>query len=113
MGFVDIYYVKKYNEAKGAVPNGTMGGDMEENYQEYVTFATKDKDGNDIEMAVVDEFEYSRKNYVVTAIVTGDEIAGDERFIYRVKPGTEFAVEKITVPGEYEEVANAYLEMED
>lgn len=86
---------------------------MEENYQEYVTFIVQDKDGNDVEMAVVDEFEFERKNYIVSAIVDGDEISGDDRFIYKVKAGAEFDVEKITAPGEYEKVANAYLEMEE
>ena len=79
---------------------------------EYVTFMVKSKDGNDIEMAVTDEFEFERKNYVVAAVVEGDEIIEDSLYIYKVKPGAEFDVEKITEPGEYERVAEAYATIE-
>ena len=31
---------------------------MEQEYMEYVTFHVKAKDGSDVEMAVVDEFDF-------------------------------------------------------
>lgn len=84
----------------------------EEIMEEYVVFTDTTKDGKVIEMAVVDEFEYEKKEYIVSAVVAGEEIVGDDLFIYRVKPGKDFAVERITAPGEYEKIAEAYGELE-
>ncbi len=86
----------------------------ENDFQEYVTFTVTASDGSEVEMAVVDEFEFERKNYVVSAVVKEDTIDEDNLFIYRLilKAGDDFEVEKITAPGEYERVAQAYMEME-
>lgn len=88
---------------------------IEDSMEEYVTFNITSKDGEEIEMAVIDEFEFERKNYVVSAVVKGDIVDEENLFIYRLKlKGQEdFEVEKITAPGEYEKVAEAYLAMED
>lgn len=85
----------------------------ENNGEEYITFQVKAKDGSDVEMAVVDEFEYERKNYVAAALVTGDEINDENVYIFRVKlKATEgFEVEKITAPGEYEKISQIYMEL--
>ena len=85
----------------------------EDNYQEYVTFTVTASDGSEIEMAVVDEFEFERKNYVVSAVVRDDTVDENDLFIYRLilKAGGDFEVEKITAPGEYERIAEAYMEM--
>lgn len=85
----------------------------EDNYQEYVTFTVTASDGSEIEMAVVDEFEFERKNYVVSAVVRDDTVDENDLFIYRLilKAGDDFEVEKITAPGEYERIAEAYMEM--
>lgn len=83
-----------------------------ENYDEYVTFTITSKEGKEIEMAVVDEFEFKRKNYVVSSVVEGDEIRSDEIYIYKANiKEDDFTVEKITDMKEYEEVSKAYLEM--
>ena len=42
---------------------------MEEMMEEYVTFHVTAKDGSDVEMAVVDEFDFEEKHYVVGAVV--------------------------------------------
>ena len=42
---------------------------MQEEFKEYVTFTTTNREGNEIEMAIVDEFEYEHKNYVVGALI--------------------------------------------
>ena len=86
---------------------------MEESYSEYVIFTITNQEGKEVEMAVVDEFEVDHKNYVAAALVEGDTINEDGLYIYRVKVTTDdFEVKKITDKKEYEEVANAYMEME-
>ena len=40
---------------------------MENEYREYATFHITAKDGSDVEMAVVDEFDFENKHYVVGA----------------------------------------------
>ena len=47
---------------------------MAEEFMEYATFTTTDKDGNEIEMAVVDEFEFNHKNYIVASLIENDTI---------------------------------------
>ena len=85
---------------------------MEENYKEYATFFVKTKDGTEVEMAVVDEFEFEKKQYVVGALIKDDEIIDEGRYIYRAKVnGDEFTVEKITREFEYNRIAEVYMEM--
>lgn len=86
---------------------------MTEEFQEYVTFTTTNKDGEEIEMAIIDEFEFQHRNYVVGAVIEDDTINEDGLYIYRAVVGAEdFTVEKITDAEEYEKAAEAYLEME-
>ena len=47
---------------------------MENEYREYATFHITAKDGSDVEMAVVDEFDFEDKHYVVGAVVKDDTI---------------------------------------
>ena len=85
---------------------------MENEMQEYATFTTTTKGGKEIEMAVVDEFEYERKHYVVGAIIEDETINEDGMYIYRsVINGEDFTVEKIDSEAEYMKVAKAYMEM--
>lgn len=85
---------------------------MENEFQEYNTFTVTTKEGTEVEMAVIDEFEYERKHYVVGAIVENDTINEDGMYIYRsVINGEEFSVEKIDSEAEYMKVAKAYMEM--
>lgn len=87
---------------------------MEHEYTEYVTFHVKAKDGSDVEMAIVDEFDYENKYYVVGAVVKDDTIIDDGRYIYRsVIKGDDFAVEKITREFEYKKVVDAYMNMDE
>ena len=50
---------------------------MENEYNEYATFHITAKDGSDVEMAVVDEFDFENKHYVVGAVVNDDTIMDD------------------------------------
>ncbi|MBQ7840108.1 MAG: DUF1292 domain-containing protein [Lachnospiraceae bacterium] len=81
--------------------------------EEFVTFFVTAKDGTRIEMAVVDEFDFENKHYLVSAVVKEDEIADDGRYIYRcIMKEDDFEVEKIAREFEYKRIAEAYMSME-
>ena len=87
---------------------------MQEELKEYATFITTNKEGKELEMAVMDEFEFEHKHYVVGALIEDNTILEDGLFIFRVKEtGEEIKVEKIANPEEYQKIAQAYMEMED
>ena len=87
---------------------------MEKDFNEYITFHVTSKDGADVELAVVDEFDFENKHYVVGALVEDDTINEDGLYIYRsVIEGDDFKVEKIAREFEYNRIAKAYMEMEE
>lgn len=86
---------------------------MEREYGEYVTFHITAQDGSDVEMAVMDEFDFEDEHYVVGAVVRDEEIVDDGRYIYRsVMDGDDFTVEKIKREFDYNRIAKAYMDME-
>ncbi len=87
---------------------------MEKDFNEYITFHVTSKDGADVEMAVVDEFDFENKHYVVGALVEGDTINEEGLYIYRsIIEGDDFKVEKIAREFDYKRIAKAYMEMEE
>lgn len=87
---------------------------MEKDFNEYITFHVTRKDGADVEMAVVDEFDFENKHYVVGALVEDDTINEDGLYIYRsIIEGDDFKVEKIAREFDYKRIAKAYMEMEE
>lgn len=87
---------------------------MEKEFNEYITFHVTNKDGADVEMAVVDEFDFENKHYVVGALVEDDTINENGLYIYRsVIEGDDFKVEKIAREFDYNRIAKAYMEMEE
>ena len=91
-----------------------MENNCTEEFNEYVTFCTTASDGLELEMAVVDEFDYEGRHYVVGALIEGDTIAEEGRYIYRsVITGDDFTVEKIRNQIDYNRIAQAYMEMEE
>ena len=83
-------------------------------YSEYITFHVTAKDGTDVEMAVVDEFDFEEKHYVVGAVIQDDTVLDDGRYIYEsVINGDDFVVEKIKREFDYNRIAKAYMEMEE
>ena len=87
---------------------------MEKDFNEYIIFHVTSKDGADVEMAVVDEFDFENKHYVVGALVEGDTINEDGLYIYRsIIEGDDFKVEKIAREFDYKRIAKAYMEMEE
>lgn len=82
--------------------------------EEYITFTAKAKDGSEVEMAVVDEFEFEKKNYIVAEVIKDDTLDESGQYIYRCRMAEDgFTAEKITNAIDYEKVAKAYMEMED
>ena len=85
---------------------------MDNEFKEYITFVVNTKDGHEVEMAVIDQFEFENKGYVAAALVEGDTVSDEGCFIYRVKVDEDdFKVEKITNQIDYNRVAEAYMDM--
>ncbi len=91
-----------------------IGGiNMSEEFQEYVTFHVTARDGSEVEMAVVDEFDYKKKHYVVASVVKDDAVDESGQYIYQaVMTGDDFKAVKITNAIEYQKIADAYLQMD-
>ncbi len=87
---------------------------MENEFQEYVTFHITARDGSDVELAVVDEFDFEDQHYVVGAVVEGDTINDEARYIYlSIIEDDDFTVKKIEKEFDYNRITQAYLHMED
>ena len=87
---------------------------MNEEFQEYVTFSVTASDGRTVEMAVMDEFDFEHKHYVVSAVVKDDVIQEDGTYIYRcIIKGDDFTVEKIKDADEYQKIAQAYMDIDE
>ena len=79
---------------------------------EYVTFHVTARDGRDVEMAVVDEFDIENRHYVVGSVVEDDEIKADRQYIYRCHiKDDDFTVEPILDPKEFDRVSRAYMKL--
>ncbi|MBR6697482.1 MAG: DUF1292 domain-containing protein [Lachnospiraceae bacterium] len=86
---------------------------MENTFDEYAVFTVTARDGSSVEMAVVDEFEFEHKHYVVASLIKDDEIQTDGQYIYKsIIKEDGFEVEKITDEVDYNRIAKAYMEME-
>lgn len=82
--------------------------------KEYVVFSVTASDGREVLMAIVDEFDFENKHYIVSERVEGDTLCDDGQYIYRARmTDDDFTAEKITNAVEYERVVNAYMNMED
>jgi len=85
----------------------------EDNYDEYATFKITSSTGEEIEMAVLEEFEYEHHTYVAAAIIEDDTINEDGVYIYKAKLiNDEIVAEKITDKEVYSQVVKAYMELE-
>lgn len=87
---------------------------MEKDFEEYITFQVTAKDGSEVEMAVMDEFDFEGDHYVVGAAIKDDTIDDEGRYIYKsVISGDTFTVEKIKREFDYKRIAEAYMSMEE
>ena len=85
---------------------------MSEEYLEYDVFNDTTSDGKEIELAIVDRFEFEGKTYAISALVEGDEISEEGLFVYRIDGSGENAeISKIDDPDEYSRVADAYAQI--
>ncbi len=86
---------------------------MSEEYMDYEVFDDVTKDGEEIELAIVDRFVFEEKNYVVAALVEGDEISEEGLFVYRsTRVGDDIIIKKIEDMDEYSRVADYYAGLE-
>ena len=85
----------------------------EENWEEFDTFIVETKDG-EVELAVVEEFEFEGKKYVLGAKVEGDVVSDDGFYIYRsVVEGNQELIERLKSEEEYNRVSEAYFKMQE
>lgn len=90
-----------------------MKNEVRSEMEEYVTFHVTARDGSDVELAVVDEFNFEHKQYVAGARIENDAIVEEGVYIYRCKVlDDDFTVEKIENADEYQKVAEAYMNMD-
>ncbi len=81
---------------------------MEREFEEYITFHVTAKDGSDVEMAVMDEFDFEGKHYILAAEIHDDQVS-DGAYLCRGKEEADgFVVERIETRAEYERAAKAY-----
>lgn len=84
-----------------------------EQYKEYNTFTVKTKTGDDAELAVVDEFSFDGKDYVVGALILEDDTISEEGvYIYKASFDKEgnLVTQKIR-DFDYPRVVQAYTEL--
>ena len=88
-----------------------MENNYTEEYTEYVTFRTTARDGSALEMAVVDEFDFEGKHYILAAEIHDDQVS-DGAYLCRSRNEEDgFIVERIESRTEYERAAKAYEEL--
>ncbi|MCI8513543.1 MAG: DUF1292 domain-containing protein [Lachnospiraceae bacterium] len=82
--------------------------DHEEEMITVDTFSITMENGTDQEYAIMDEFDFEEKHYLVVSPVSGDEIEEDI-FLYRSREdGEDLIVDYIEDDKEYEKAAAAY-----
>lgn len=87
---------------------------MEEIFEEYVTFHVTASDGSDVEMAVIDEFDFVDKHYGGRCSCHSDTIDDEGRYIYEsIIDGDDFTVKKIAKEFDYRRIAQAYVDMDE
>ena len=83
----------------------------EEEMVEYDTF-TYDLNGKVMEWAIVEEFEFEGKTYIVCQEVLGDTLSDEGLYLFEgVSEGEEITVKNIDSEEEYNRVVDAYCEM--
>ena len=83
----------------------------EEEMVEYDTF-TYDLNGKTMEWAIVEEFEYEGKTYIVCQEVVGETLSDEGLYLFEgISEGEEITVKNIDSEEEYNKVVDAYCEM--
>lgn len=77
-------------------------------FEEYTTFILEMSDKTKHEFAIVEEFDYENKHYVLVSEVKGDEIT-EGVYLFRAESrGEDFIVEEIEDKEEYAKAVKAY-----
>ena len=86
----------------------------EEEMVEYDTF-TYDLNGKVMEWAIVDNFEFEGKKYIVCQEVVGDALSDEGLYLFESvsDDGEEITVKNIDSEEEYDRVVDAYCALED
>ena len=85
----------------------------EEEMVEYDTF-TYELNGKVMEWAIVEEFEFEEKTYIVCQEVVGDALSDEGLYLFEgVSEGEEITVRNIDSEEEYNRVVDAYCELAD
>ena len=83
----------------------------EEEMVEYDTF-TYELNGKTMEWAIVEEFEYEGKTYIVCQEVVGETLSDEGLYLFEgISEGDEITVKNIDSEEEYNKVVDAYCEM--
>ena len=85
-----------------------MSNEMNEQMEEYTTFILEMSDKKKHEFAIVEEFDFEDKHYILVSEVKGDEVT-EEVYMFRSKTeGEDFFVEEIEDKEEYARATAAY-----
>ena len=83
----------------------------DEEMVEYETF-TYDLNGKTMEWAIVEEFEFEEKTYIVCQEVLGDTLSDEGLYLFEgVSEGEEITVRNIDSEEEYNRVVDAYCKL--
>lgn len=83
----------------------------EEEMVEYDTF-TYELNGKTMEWAIIEEFEFEEKTYIVCQEVVGDTLSDEGLYLFEgVSEGEEITVKNIDSEEEYERVVDEYLRL--
>ena len=85
-----------------------MSQKQNEEYMEFETFMITMSDGKEQECAIVDEFDFEGKHYILAAEIHDDQVS-DGAYLCRSRNDEDgFVVERIETREEYEKAAKAY-----
>ena len=79
-----------------------------EEYMEFETFMITMSDGKEQECAIVDEFDFEGKHYILAAEIHDDQVAEGAHLCRSREEQDGFVVERIETRAEYERAAKAY-----
>ena len=83
----------------------------EEEMVEYDTF-TYELNGKVMEWAIIEEFAFEEKTYIVCQEVVGDSLSDEGLYLFEgVSEGEEITVRNIDSEEEYNRVVDAYCEL--
>lgn len=85
-----------------------MGNELNEQLEEYTTFVIKMSDNKTHEFAIVEEFDFEEKHYILVSEVQGDEISEGVYMFRGETKGEDFFLEEIEDKEEYARATAAY-----